>query len=357
MPVPQQLLPAWTLELILLAAAALLAVVVHLLLFAVLRRAARRSRNSADDTLVARIRRPARWLLVVAALQATLLHSVRTSELVESLRHLFALAVIASVAWLVTALLRAAEDIVSLRYRVDVRDNLQARTIHTQFRVLRRMAALTVVLIAVGAMLMTFPRIRQLGTTLLASAGVAGLVVGMAARPLLANLIAGVQIALSQPIRLDDVVIVEGEWGRIEEIRATYVVVAIWDDRRLVVPLSFFIERPFQNWTRTRSTLLGTVFLHVDYTLPVEEARAELKRILDASEHWDQRAWGLQVTDAGRETLELRARMSAPDASAAWNLRCEVRERMVAWLQREQPGSLPRRRVAYEAGGAPHPAS
>jgi small-conductance mechanosensitive channel len=338
-------LPEWAIPALLVAGAAGLALVAHALVFAVLRRASRRSQVVADDSFAKHARGPARWILVAIAVQATLLRVAPASALFEGLRHLVRLVIIGSVAWLVAALLRVAEDVVARRFRVDVRDNLQARTIQTQFRVLRRLSGATIFILAAGAMLMTFPGIRQLGTTLLASAGVVGLMIGMAARPLFANLIAGVQIALTQPIRLDDVVIVEGEWGRIEEIRSTYVVVAIWDDRRLIVPLSHFIEKPFQNWTRTRAELLGTVVLHVDYTLPVEEARAELKRVLDASPHWDKRAWALQVTDAGRETMEVRCLMSASESSAAWELRCEVRERMVAWLRRTHPASLPRRRV------------
>jgi hypothetical protein len=199
--------------------------------------------------------------------------------------------------------------------------------------------------------MMTFPRIQQLGAGLLASAGVAGLVVGVAARPLLENLIAGVQIGVTQPIRLDDVVIVEGEWGRIAEINSTYVIVHIWDDRRLVVPLNYFNTQPFQNWTRTGGELLGTAFFNVDYTFSVEEGRQALKRILDESGIWDGRAWGLQVTDSKEHTLELRALMSAPDASTAWDLRCYVREKFVAFLQQSYPNCLPKTRAVLGDNG------
>ncbi|HEX5136146.1 MAG TPA: mechanosensitive ion channel domain-containing protein [Planctomycetota bacterium] len=338
-------LPERAVPLLLVATAAAAAIVAHAVIFAALRRASKRSQNAADDSIARRARGPSRWLLVAIVVQGTLLRVAPTSELFAGIRHLVRLVIIASAAWLVAAVLRVVEDVVARRFRTDVRDNLQARTIQTQFRVLRRLAGVAIGIIAAGAMLMTFPGIRQLGTTLLASAGVVGLMIGMAARPLFANLIAGVQIAITQPIRLDDVVIVEGEWGKVEEIRSTYVVVAIWDDRRLIVPLSRFIEAPFQNWTRTRSDLLGTVFLHVDYTLPVDEARAELKRILDASPHWDRRVSSVQVTEAGKETVELRLLMSAGDSSAAWDLRCEVREKMIAWLQRKHPECLPRRRI------------
>jgi hypothetical protein len=192
---------------------------------------------------------------------------------------------------------------------------------------------------------MTFPSIRRLGVTMFASAGIAGLVVGLAARPMLTNIIAGLQIAFTQPIRIDDVVIVEGEYGRVEEIRTTYVVVRAWDQRRLVLPLSYFIERPFQNWTRVTADIYGTVYLYADYTLPVEEVRKELLRILESSGLWDRKAWGLQVTDATERTLQLRALLSAADSSTAWDLRCHVRERLVAFIADNYPQCLPAART------------
>jgi len=211
--------------------------------------------------------------------------------------------------------------------------------------VLRRVLVVVILIVGLSVMLMTFPTVRQFGATLFASAGLAGLVVGMAARPALANLLAGLQIAMTEPIRIDDVVIVDGEWGRIEEITTTYVVVCIWDLRRLIVPLSYFIEHPFQNWTRQTADLLGTVSIYADYTVPVEEVREELHRILDGSEQWDRKVWGLQVTDATERTMTLRALMSAPDSSKAWDLRCLVRERLIAFLQAKHPQSLPRARA------------
>jgi len=204
-----------------------------------------------------------------------------------------------------------------------------------------------------GVMLMTFPQVRDLGASVLASAGLAGIVVGFAARPVLQNIIAGVQIAIAQPIRIDDVVIVEGEWGRIEEFTATYVVVRIWDQRRLIVPLNYFIENTFQNWTRTDAEILGTVFLHVDYTVPVEDVRQELHRLLLATDRWDGRAWGLVVTDATDRTVELRALMSAADAGTAWDLRCEIREKLIAYVQARHPAGLPTIRATVGAGADP----
>jgi small-conductance mechanosensitive channel len=231
-----------------------------------------------------------------------------------------------------------------------VADNLAARQAHTRVRVLRRLLVAAIVTVTACLILMSIPSIRQIGITLFASAGIVGLVAGMAARPALSNLIAGVQLALTEPIRLDDVVIVEGEWGWIEEIRSTYVVVRIWDLRRLVVPLSYFIEHPFQNWTRKTADILGTVFIYVDYTVPIDVVRKQLLRILQASDLWDEKVWGLQVTKSAEQTLELRALMSAPDSGKAWDLRCQVREELVKYLQREYPQSLPRVRAEIRQG-------
>ena len=235
-----------------------------------------------------------------------------------------------------------------LRFDVSAKDNLRARKIHTQLNVLRRIIIIVIVVIALALILMNFPRIRQLGTALLASAGIAGIVIGLAAQKTLGTFIAGLQIAFTQPIRLDDVVIVEGEWGRIEEITLTYVVVRIWDLRRLVVPITYFIERPFQNWTRVSADILGTVYLYVDYTVPVEAIRAELQHIVEGQDEWDHKVCGLQVTNATERTVELRALMSAADASLAWNLRCKVREQLIAFVQKNSPQSLPRLRACLD---------
>jgi small-conductance mechanosensitive channel len=195
-------------------------------------------------------------------------------------------------------------------------------------------------------MLMVFDSVRHFGTALIASAGLAGIIVGFAAQKSIATLLAGFQIAFTQPIRIDDVVIVESEWGQIEEITLTYVVVRLWDLRRLVLPITYFIEKPFQNWTRTSSDLIGSVFLYVDYHVPLAPLRQELQRILDQHPLWDRKVVVLQVTDTKQHTVELRALVSAKDAGTAWDLRCDVREQLITYLQREHPESLPRLRVS-----------
>jgi small-conductance mechanosensitive channel len=192
---------------------------------------------------------------------------------------------------------------------------------------------------------MTFEKVRQLGAGILASAGIAGIIVGLAAQKSLGTLLAGIQIAIAQPIRLDDVVIVEGEWGRIEEITLTFVVVRIWDQRRLVLPITYFLDKPFQNWTRVSAELLGTIFLYVDYTVPVEALRQELQRIVESDERWDRRVVGLVVTNVSERTVELRALISAADSGRAWDLRCHVREKLVEFVRDNYPQALPRLRA------------
>jgi small-conductance mechanosensitive channel len=259
--------------------------------------------------------------------------------------HAVTVALMLVAGWLATRLTRVLEDVLLAQLHMDQADNLEARKLHTQMRFLGRLLVVGIVVVTGSAILLSFESLRQLGAGLLTSAGIAGIVIGFAAQKTVGNLIAGFQIAFTQPIRTDDVVIVEGEWGKIEEITLTYVVVRIWDQRRLVVPIGYFIEHPFQNWTRTSADLIGTVYLHLDYRAPVEELRTELQRILEASPHWDGSLWRVHVTDAGERTIEVRALVSAANSDAAWELRCEVREKLVAYLQEHHPDTLPRTRA------------
>jgi hypothetical protein len=249
------------------------------------------------------------------------------------------------VAWSLVALLDVLQDFISHRQALELADNLAARRINTQVQILRHIAVVLIVVLSIAIMVMTFPNVRHVGESLFASAGLAALVAGLAARTTLSSLLAGVQIALSQPMRLEDAVVIEGEWGWIEEITMTYVVVRIWDLRRLIVPLSYFIEKPFQNWTRQTADLLGTVFIYADYALPVEPVRQELQRILQSTKLWDGRVWNLQVTNAKENVIELRALMSAANGSVAWDLRCFDREKLVDFIQQKYPASLPRTRA------------
>lgn len=252
------------------------------------------------------------------------------------------------VGWAAVTGLHIAADLYLRRFRIDVEDNLLARKHFTQVRVLLRAGDVLIVILTVASALMTFESVRQYGVSLFASAGVAGIVVGLAARPVLSNLFAGVQLAMTQPIRIDDAVIVEGEWGTIEEITATYVVVRVWDWRRLIVPLSYFIERPFQNWTREGSALIGVAMFYVDYRAPIGAMREKLSDILQNCKDWNGQVVSLQVTDVREATVEVRTLMSANSAGQAFSLRCEVREKMIAFLQAEHPEALPRQRADME---------
>jgi len=273
------------------------------------------------------------------------------------LARLLLIAVIGLVGWTAITALNIAADLYLRQFRIDTDDNLQARKHLTQVRVLMRAADVLVVMITFGAALMTFEPVRQYGVSLFASAGVAGIIAGLAARPVLSNLFAGVQLAMTQPIRIDDAVFVENEWGTIEEINATYVVVRLWDWRRMIVPLTYFIEKPFQNWTRENSALIGSAFIYVDYRAPVAAIREKFTAIVKQSKNWDGRVVSLQVTDAKEHTIELRALMSATSAGNAFDLRCEVREKLVDFLQKECPQALPRQRTEVamedEAGNSP----
>lgn len=268
---------------------------------------------------------------------------------------LLTLLFMAAMTWLLARAVHGVARGVAEANPMAVSDNLAARRIRTQTLVLSRTVQGVVVLIGASLMLMTFPAVRQIGTSLLASAGVVGIVAGFAARPVLGNLIAGLQIGLSQPIRIDDVVIVENEWGVIEEITGTYVVVRIWDQRRLVVPLQYWIEKPFQNWTRNTSELIGTVFLWVDYRMPLAPLREALEQACENSPHWDRRFARLQVVEAGDKAMQLRCLVTAASASAAWDLRCHVREQLIDFIQREYPGYLPRHRAELDKPEPPAP--
>lgn len=335
----------WVWVLVIITSAVVLALVVHRLGFSLARRVTRRTRGLVANSVVRYANQPAKPLFAILFVFLVSPSLPISPDIKDSLERLLALGFTGAVGWLAINLTRVITDVAAARHDITAADNLLAREILTRVTVMQRILAVTIGIITACLVLMSIPSIRQIGVTLFASAGIAGIVAGLAARPALTNLIAGIQLALTQPVRIDDVVIVEGEWGWIEEIRTTFVVVRIWDLRRLVVPLSYFIEHPFQNWTRKTADLLGSVFLYVDYTVPVERVRDELHRVLQTSELWDGEVWGLQVTNTTDSSVELRALMGARNSGDAWNLRCYVRERLIEFLQREYPEALPRLRT------------
>ena len=267
---------------------------------------------------------------------------LRDNQIVNAI---YPITAIALIAWLVLNVINIGSKLLLRRYDITQKDNLTARMMTTKVNILRRMFSALVILLAVAAALMTFDNIRALGLSLLASAGVAGIVIGFAAQKTIGNFFAGLQIAITQPIRLQDAVIVEGEWGVVEEINLTYVVVKIWDQRRLVLPISYFVEKPFQNWTRHSAELLGVVMLYVDYTLPVEALRAEVDRVLDEDSLWNRRVKVVQVTDARENVMEVRILASADNSGDAFDLRCHLREKLIAFIQKNYPESLPKMRA------------
>ncbi len=335
----------WEKLALLWGSAVLVGLLGHYFIYGLLQGLFERTRSVVDNSFVKNCYRPLQWMFILIAVRLLAKLVVFQTQLPEFVNHVFSLVLIGLVCWLLIKTTYVLEDYVLNRFDIAEKDNLKARKIHTQFRVIKRIVIAVVAILALATSLMTFEKVRQLGTTILASAGVIGIVVGMAAQRTIATFIAGLQIAITQPIRVDDVVIVEGEWGRIEEITLTYVVVKIWDLRRLVVPVTYFIEKPFQNWTRVTADILGTVFIYVDHTVSVESIREELNRILKNSERWDGKVCVLQVTNTSERTVELRALMSAVDASTAWSLRCEVREKLIDFIKKNYPEALPKLRA------------
>ncbi|MGH9466165.1 MAG: mechanosensitive ion channel family protein [Terriglobales bacterium] len=313
--------------------------------FAVLKRLAAKPGRIWEASLFQHARIPSRWLFPILAMLLALPAAPLPQLLRRGLEHLFSLILIAGGAWCIMLATSVLSDIVAARYRIDVADNLRARRIGTQIQVTRRVVRVIVIMLAFALMLLTFPGARAIGTSMLASAGLGALVIGLAMRPTLSNLVAGIQIAIAQPMRIEDAVIVEGEWGWIEEITATYVAVRLWDWRRMILPLTYFIEHPFQNWTRTTATLLGSVYLYLDYSAPLDELRKELERICHATDKWYGGVCVLQVSDAKEYTIEVRALADAKDAPTAWDLRCLIREGLIGFLQKNHPAALPKTRA------------
>lgn len=344
-------LPEWATGLLLIAGAIVLAQLLHVTVAFLIRRA-RLPQHSFIAMLLARTEGPARLAVSLLAV-AVVMPAVRLDPVVtEVIVHLLVIGFVALLAWIAIRAVDLSAVLYLRRYRMDAEDNLLARKHFTQVQLLKRATHTLIIVVATAAALMTFDSVRQYGVSLFASAGAAGLILGFAARPVLSNLIAGVQLAVTQPIRIGDSVIVEGEFGSIEDITSTYVVVKVWDLRRLIVPLTHFIEKPFQNWTRDDTAGMGGVMLQLDFAAPVERVRAKAEEIVRASPLWDGAVFNVQVTEFKERTIELRVLVSAPNAGALWDLRCAVREQLLAFLQQELPDALPRSREQVQASTA-----
>ena len=331
-----------------------LAGIVYWILLRIFRRIMKSSNNLAVYRAVkANCSKPALMFFISIILLITYklkFASTVTEEASDSIRQLLSLVIMFSVGWFLVGIVESVEDYLTGKYDVKARDNLKARKIHTQVRIIKKVAFFIITLVTVSCMIMTFEKARQFGASLLASAGIIGIVMGFAAQRSLGTIVAGLQIAITQPIRIDDVVIVEGEWGNIEDITMTYVVVRIWDKRRLVVPINYFIEKPFQNWTRVSADLIGTIFLHVDYTVPLDELRSYFFSVLEKNDKWDKKVACMQVTACGEKTVELRFLVGAEDAPIAWDLRCEVREELLKYVRNNYSESLPKVRADIQSG-------
>ena len=309
---------------------------------------ASRTENKIDDLLVPLVGKSLRIIVPVVGIIFALPILGLPPEYAGIIGKGTSILLIVTVAIILSQAVNLGEKAVLIEFDIKAADNLQARKVYTQVHVISKVVYAVIGLFTVTSVLMLFREVRQFGTSILASAGVLGIVIGFAAQKTISNLFAGFQIAMTQPIRLDDVVIVEGEWGRIEEISLTYVVIRTWDERRLVVPLSYFIEKPFQNWTRTSADLLGSIFLWTDYTLPLEEIRKVLKEIIEPNPLWDKRFWNLQVTDATEKTMQIRVLATSADSSKSWDLRCDIREKLISYIQKNHPQSLPRLRTEID---------
>ncbi len=315
------------------------------ILLKIFARLAERTKYKLDDIIIKHMRRPVQYLLPVLLVYPLLGIATLPIDQEETISGILKVLTVMLLAWLATCAVRVVEEGVLRHFDASVKDNLTARRVHTQIKLFRQVVLLIILIITASVILMMFDQLRVIGVSLLASAGIAGMILGFSAQKVLGNLLAGIQIAITQPIRLGDVLIVENEWGWVEEITLTYVVVKIWDLRRLVIPISHFLEKPFQNWTRKSADILGTVFIYADYTIPIDKLREELTRILQSTDLWDGKVNGLQVTDAKEHTLELRALMSAADSPKAWDLRCLVREKLVTFVQEHYPQCLPKFRT------------
>jgi len=326
------------------AIATLIALAAARLTVRLLCRLVARSHTQTDDILLRQITGPLRWIYIALGLNFAERAVPLEGAPGEIWRQTAIFLVPALVGWFAIAVLQAASEILVYKADITAPDNLAARRRHTRISILSRIGSLLILFLSICMMLMTIPGVRTVGVTLIASAGVVGIAVGAAAQPALKNLIAGIQLAFTEPIRIDDVVIMSGEWGRVEEIRLTYVVLKLWDERRLVVPITKFLEEPFQNWTRSTSALLGTVLWYLDPASDIDRLRIKLAELVKNNPKWDGRFFNMQVTSMDSWTIEVRALMTAANADKAFDLRCDVREALLAFIRAEMPQALPRRR-------------
>ncbi len=338
---------------ILIAGASFLAILIiiffiYRLIFRALKKKVQRSPGKLDDFILELIKVPGLWFIYWILLGIFSNLFLEEVSFYQSLSHVNKLLIIFSVAWVSIKFMKGLAYYLQSRLDIGVPDNLKARKNMTSIRVFKAIAQSIIIIIALSAALLTFEQARTIGISLLTSAGIVGVILGFAAQKSLGLMLAGIQLAITQPIRLDDVVIVEGEWGRIEEITLTYVVVKIWDDRRLVLPVTYFLETPFQNWTRTNAQITGTIYIYVDYNFPVESLRTFIPGIIKENSNWDGRVFNVQVTKASEMYKEIRVLLSSSDASKNWDLRTFAREKIIDYINVNHPESFAKIRIKDE---------
>ncbi len=341
-------MPSWLWNLLITVGAVIIGYIIKFIIKALLNFYKNRNDYSLFKSIITHTGRPMNHFVPLLVLNLMLPLMDMTKRFYVPFSKCVEIALIISFAALLISSIRVFEDYMYHLYDLNKEDNLKERKIRTQLQFVRRLIVSVVVTITIAVILLSFDNVRKLGAGLLTGVGIGGIIIGFAAQKSLGNLLAGFQIAFTQPIRIDDVLVVEGEWGRVEDITLTYVVLNIWDQRRLILPITYFIEKPFQNWTRTTAQLLGTVFLYLDYRVPVDAIRTEFDRLLDNTPLWDKRVKVIQVTDAKERTVEIRALMSARNSSQAFDLRCYIRENLIKYLRDNYPESLPTQRVVID---------
>jgi len=337
-------MPFWAWNLLVLAVATVIGFTLKFIITGLLRYYRNNKDYSLFKSILTHVGRPLNHFVPLLVLNLMVPFMVMDQQYIAAVSRIVEILLIISFAGLLVAAIKIFEDYVYHTYDLNKADNLKERKIRTQLQFIRKTMVAFIILITIAIILLSFDNVRKLGAGLLTGVGIGGIIIGFAAQKSLANFLAGFQIAFTQPIRIDDVLVVEGEWGRVEDITLTYVVLNIWDQRRLILPINYFIEKPFQNWTRTTAQILGTVFLYVDYSFPVDQLRGEFDRLLKASPLWDQRVNVLQVTDSKEHVIELRCLMSAADSGKAFDLRCYVRENLLKYINQHMPDSFPKTR-------------
>lgn len=338
--------PFWAQDTFLALAAIIVGLIIKGILAIFARTYSRKTNEySTLRSIIKHLGRPAEYFLPLLILNWAIpfMHfDDRTTALLLKINGIL---LILAFAYLLMKLINVVQDYIIHQFDIKKTDNLRERKIRTQLQYLRKVIVFVIVVLAIIAILLSFESLRRIGAGLLTGVGVGGIIIGFAAQKSLGNLLAGLQIAFTQPLRIDDVVVVEGEWGRVEEITLTYVVINIWDKRRLILPITYFIEKPFQNWTRTTSSILGTASIFVDYAAPVDKIRTEFNRLISAHPLWDKEAKALEVVNATEKVLELRCLMGANTSGDAWQMRCYIRENLVKYIQENHPEALPKVRA------------